>query len=119
MNAMEMSCDKCAVSANCPSNGSSPLILKNGKKLFCQIIGGFGDKPIDTSILSNESLELVKSNGPCLTVAELPFIDETDQITAKILKIFAPPVIHKANKNIINLNPYDARSHGAEKLPKQ
>jgi hypothetical protein len=93
-NTLVVECLNCKVSKYCPNNGSSPL-FHGGKKILCRLIGGYGRKPVDMSILSEESKKLAINNGGCLTIAEVPISDECSGLmTYQIVKIFAPPVLH-------------------------
>lgn len=93
-NILVMECLNCKVSEHCSSRGSSPLMFK-GAKVLCRLIGGYGKKPVDLSILSEESKKLVSEYRECLTIAEVPIIDEcSGMMTYQIVKIFAPPVLH-------------------------
>ena len=69
---IKVDCQRCMVNNSCPFSGQSPQI--SGKRLFyCMLIGGYGKAPLDPSILSKESRDLVEKNGPYLTLAEIPF----------------------------------------------
>ena len=87
---LKMTCDKCSVSNTCPAKGRSPYVI-NGKIIgFCQIIGGYGREPVDTRILSSESLARSKKDGLCMTIADIPTSDGEDEV----IKIFHDPVLH-------------------------
>lgn len=89
-----MRCDKCRISKNCPSYGSSPAKLANGKVALCRLIGGYGRKPVPGHILSESSKEKAKSGNICLTIAEIPVILGND-VFYKVEKIFSPPILHE------------------------
>jgi len=91
---LEMRCEKCRVSDYCPSKGSSPGVLKNGKHALCRLVGGYGRKTLPEKILSKESKELSANGRNCLTIAEIPIILGND-VFYKIEKIFSPPVLHE------------------------
>lgn len=91
---LEMVCSKCRVSGNCPAKGSSPL-LNNGKMIAkCRLVGGYGRVELDKSILSPESNQISKKNGLCLTIAEVPKM-ENDMIIYDMVKIFSHPITHE------------------------
>lgn len=93
-NKLEITCNKCKVSDFCPSKGASPLKFEN-KIYFCYLVGGYGRTPVDECILSEKSKELVKKQGGCLTIAEVPVLDTgSNMIYQKIEKIFHKPVLH-------------------------
>lgn len=90
-----MDCNRCKIASSCPKNGTSPTIFNN-KKLFCNLVGGYGRIPIEESKLSEQSKELVKIYGPCLTIAEIPIMDqELGIIRTEIIKIFHQAVKHE------------------------
>lgn len=94
-----MECNKCAVATTCPARGSSPTL--HGKhKVLCKIIGGFGKKPIDRAALSARSASIAEKNGQCLTIAEVPFIDDDGGLVFHTVKIFSPPVLSDREKNV-------------------
>ncbi len=93
---LEVTCDKCAVSGTCSRRGSSPLYVNGVMKARCYLIGGYGRTAVDKSILSKESLERTMKEGECLTLAMIPSFDiDQNQIIYGLVKIFAPPVLHK------------------------
>lgn len=103
VNSLQMECNKCRVASTCPRKGSSPLSLNSGKKVFCQIINGYGRIPVDVEILSTESLKRSKVDGPCLTIAEVPTIDEhSGNLIMEITKIFSRPILHE--REILSFN---------------
>ncbi len=94
MNHLEIKCKDCKVSSSCPEKGSSPL--NHGKnQILCRLVGGYGRTPVDESILSEESKQIVNQNGPCLTIVEVPKIDESGRTVFKVVKIFSQPVLHE------------------------
>lgn len=95
---MEMECAKCFVSNTCSRRGSSPLAFE-GRVFKCRIIGGFGRKPIDKSILSAESVKSCEKDGPCLTVAEVPTVED-GFVTFAVTKIFSPPCLSQRETNV-------------------
>jgi hypothetical protein len=68
----------------------------NKKKVaFCRLLGGYGRVPVDTHILSAESLVKANRDGNCITIAEVPFLDpDTKKIAFEMVKVFAPAVKH-------------------------
>jgi hypothetical protein len=89
-----MECTKCRVAKTCPRFGSSPLLTKGKKKVFCRIVGGYGRIPVDKEILSIESAARSEKDGPCLTIAEIPTLED-DLIIMEITKIFSHPILHE------------------------
>lgn len=107
---LERECAKCAVSATCPSRGSSPLIFNN-HRIACRIVGGFGRVPVDRSVLSEESKAVSDKNGPCLTVAEVPRVDD-GRIVFDVVKIFSPPILLDREKQpVTTVSDLSERSH--------
>lgn len=88
---LDMTCDRCPVSRTCPESGSSPL-MEGARRYCCRIVGGFGRTPVDPSVLSKESAILSAKDGPCLTIAEIPF-REDGVVEYKVVKVFSPPVL--------------------------
>lgn len=111
---IEMECARCAVASTCPRRGSSPLLY--GKhSIKCRIIGGFGKIPLDKSILSSESLKKTKKDGECLTVAEVPAIED-EIVIYNVTKIFSPPVLSDREKNVATTSSnVEVRSYKADK----
>lgn len=64
----------------------------------CHIVGNFGRAPVDPSILSADSLDLAAKNGPCLTLAEIPYLDTSGIVLFETVKIFHHPVLHEREK---------------------
>ena len=113
MNSIEVECKKCPVSHVCPTNGSSPT-MSNGKPVMCRVVGGFGRTPIDDEILSEESRRQSEMNGKCLTIAEVPYMDDSGTVFAKVVKIFSQPILAEREKNpIFTSSDLTARSHKA------
>lgn len=108
---IEIECSRCSVSDYCPKKGSSPI--SHGKNILkCRIMGGFGRKPVDKSILSDESLKLFEKNGPCLTIAEVPSVDDQGFVTYKVEKIFSPPCLSSRETNVaVTSSDVTQRSH--------
>lgn len=61
----------------------------------CRLVNGYGRTPVDSSILSEESLKIAQNQGPCLTIAEVPSFDEEGDFFYEITKIFSPPILHE------------------------
>lgn len=95
---LNIECEKCQVSKNCEKNGSSPLEY-DGKKYYCKLVGGYGRKPVDETILSEESLKKMKESGPCLTIVEIPIVED-EILTYKAHKIFSEAVLHPREVNV-------------------
>lgn len=87
---IEMECNRCSVANTCPRRGASPLNL-DGKMLKCRIVGGFGRNPVDRTVLSDASKAASDKDGPCLTIAEVPTLDDQKFLTMEVVKIFSPP----------------------------
>lgn len=70
--------------------------MSDGRRIFCQLIGGYGRIPVEKSILSPESAQKAESDGPCLTIAEVPVVDEaTGLFHSELVKVFHPAVLHE------------------------
>jgi hypothetical protein len=81
------------------------------KQYWCNIIGGYGRKPVDADVLSTESAAVVSKNGPCLTIAEVPEVD-SGMVHYAIVKIFSQPVLADREKNVVTTSSDVAvRSH--------
>jgi hypothetical protein len=94
-----MMCNKCQVASTCPRRGSSPLTLPNQVAMQCRLLGGYGRKPVDLSDLSEESKKIATENGTCLTVAEVPTLDEASgKVYYETIKIFSKPILHPREK---------------------
>jgi hypothetical protein len=112
MNALQMECSRCRVAVTCPRKGASPLVLQSGKKVFCQIVGGYGRAPVDRDALSKESLEAADRDGPCLTLAEVPTFDpDADVVVMEVTKIFSHPVLHERETIGFNQELIYPKSH--------
>ena len=107
---LEMFCSRCLVSKTCPKSGSSPMTHKN-KRNICRIIGGYGQKPVDESILSEENKKIAKQNGYCITLAEIPILQEDNNVGFELTKIFSQPILSPRQKSNIPLDSMYARSH--------
>jgi len=110
---LDMTCDRCPVSNFCPKNGQSPSFLNNGARVYCKVIGGFGRTPIDEDILSENSKELIKSSGPCLTLAYVPVLKTEDgkNYETELVKIFHPAVLSPREKIPSAIDGIYPRSH--------
>ena len=106
INNLTVACVKCKVASTCPRRGSSPtLVPKSKKQLFCQIIGGYGRDPIDTSKLSPDSLARSKRDGPCLTIAQVPtWNPDINTYMTELVKIFSQPNKHPRENVAWNIN---------------
>lgn len=94
---LDMTCDRCAVAQACPKKGSSPLFVTGGKRIHCRILGGFGKQPVEEGVLSEESKALVAQHGPCLTIAEVPKLED-GLVLHDVIKIFAQPVLNERER---------------------
>lgn len=61
---------------------------------YCHLVGGYGREPVDQSILSPESAERARLDGPCLTLAEIPKVGDRG-VEYELVKIFNHPVKHE------------------------
>lgn len=107
---LELDCQKCRISSKCPKFGSSPLVI-DGKQILCRLVGGYGRVPIDETILSEESLEKFKKDGPCLTIAEIPSF-ENGIVAFTVEKIFSDPVLNERETTNEQLDRLYPKSHG-------
>ena len=63
--------------------------------VFCRIVGGYGREPIPDEKIGPESREAVERGGPCLSIAEVPSIDEpSGHLYFETIKIWAQPIRH-------------------------
>lgn len=97
---IEMECSRCLVAKTCPRRGSSPVSVEKAV-VKCKIVGGFGRAPVDRTILSEESMAASDRDGPCLTVAEVPDVDEQGYVTFTVVKVFSPPCLSDREKNVV------------------
>jgi hypothetical protein len=107
---LEMTCEKCAVQGTCPKNGSSPAFLL-GKQVKCRLVGGYGRLPVDPEILSDESKRLAAQNGPCVTIAEVPYLNDDGAIDFEVIKVFSKPILSDREHTNMPLDSLYARSH--------
>jgi len=83
---------------------------------MCRIVGGYGRESVDPTILSEESKKASEQNGPCLTIAEFPTLDEgSGKPYYKIVKIFSQPVLHKREKLAPRIEMMYPKSYGGRK----
>lgn len=102
---MNLTCDKCPLSSTCPRVGSSPLVTKGKKVVKCELIGNYGNKPVDREILSDASKALCEKNGPCTSYVEVPFEDEHSGLVAKeTVIVFHQPIVHPRDKLVSSLD---------------
>lgn len=112
MNNLDMVCSKCKIAECCPKKGSSPLVIPGKKPEMCQLVNGYGRDPISDDKLSEESKQLVDKQGRCLSIAEIPVLDEhTGKIYREIVKIFHQPILHPREKTNWQLDMIYPRSH--------
>lgn len=112
MNSLPVKCDVCKVAQTCPKKGSSPLVLRSKKQIFCQLVGGYGRVPVDQSILSEESRARSVSDGPCVTIAEVPQFDEgSGTVHIEVVKVFHAAVLHEREKTSFNQDMIYPKSH--------
>jgi hypothetical protein len=66
---------------------------------LCELVGNYGREPVEESILSSASKELVAKNGPCLSIVYIPYEDELGNIRYSLEKIFHPAIKHEREAN--------------------
>lgn len=80
--------------------------------MFCRIIGGYGREPVDPIVLSAESLERSRRDGPCLTIAEVPKRDEgSGYVVLDIVKVFHHPIKHERESTDFRADMMYPKSH--------
>ncbi|HEY8095261.1 MAG TPA: hypothetical protein VIE65_04100 [Methylobacter sp.] len=117
MAALEITCKKCKISSTCPARGSSPLSLDKGKRMaFCRILDGYANQPIDDDALSEESKKRKDRDGPCLSLAEVPRLDEASgKIYTEIIKVFHHPIIHPRQTTSEIMDMMIPKNHATDK----
>lgn len=109
---LQVSCQKCRVQEYCKRKGSSPLNVPGRLPEYCKVIGGYGRKPADPAILSENSRKEQAASGPCLTLVYIPTIDpDTKQTIMELAKIFSPPILHEREVLPWNTELIYPRSH--------
>ena len=113
-NSLTVYCTKCKIASTCPRRGSSPLV-QGRKTLQCRVVGGYASEPVDPEALSEESARIAAKDGPCLTLAEVPTLDEdSGHVFFQTVKIFHKPVVHPrqttGTRMDVGLTPSHARS---------
>ena len=104
-NKLEMECGQCKVADECPARGASPLRLGSGKPVRCRLIGGYGQKPVPVDRMSDETRNVVERNGPCLTIAEVPRVDEpSGRIYFETVKIWSQPKLHPRQTTSVSMD---------------
>lgn len=112
-NSLNVHCSKCKLYDYCPSQGQSPLKLGSGKtSVLCRIPGGYSRKPPSPNLVSEESKELQKENGECLTVVDIPKIDvHSKHMYFEPTKIWHPPITHAREHTSEMMDRIIPRSH--------
>jgi len=77
----------------------------------CQLLNGYGRLPVDPSVLSPESRKASERDGPCLTLAYVPVLDENDRPVHVLTKVFSPPVLHGRESVPWNIEGMYPKSH--------
>lgn len=110
---MPMTCARCKVAPTCPSRGSSPLTPPGSRKpVFCNLIGGYGRDPVDPERLSEAARARAAADGPCLTIAEVPALDEaTKYVYRKTVTVYHHPVRHERETAGFTANMLFPKSH--------
>lgn len=117
-NALMLHCSKCKVSGTCPRAGSSPLQPPAGtreKPLFCRIVGGYAQEPVDRLILSEALAARSDKDGPCLTLAEVPTREPSGHVHFELVKVFHHPIVHPRSTTTHVLDSMFPRSHRQER----
>jgi hypothetical protein len=117
-NVLMLHCLKCKVSGSCPRSGSSPLKPAAGtreKPLFCRVVGGYGQSPVDRSILSEELAARSDKDGPCLTLAEVPTREPSGHVHFELVKVFHHPIVHPRSTTTERMDSWAERSHRQER----
>ena len=90
---LEMTCDKCKVAETCPAKGASPLLIGGKMAAKCQLVGGYGRNPVDRDVLGVEARVASDRDGPCLTLAQVPRVED-GHLVRELIKVFSKPVRH-------------------------
>lgn len=99
---IDVTCNRCKLYQLCPKKGNSPIRFQN-HLIPCQLVGGYGRKPIVESKVSTKNLKLYKENGPCITFVQIPYINELGNLDSDLIKIFHQPILHDREKTEENL----------------
>lgn len=112
-NALSLHCSTCKISSTCPRRGSSPLRAKDGRThLLCRVLGGYGRTPADPSTLSADSAARAAKDGPCMSIAEVPTVDEDSGLTHfETVKVFHQAILHPREKSSHRADGMLTRSH--------
>ena len=105
-NLLQVECAKCKIADACPRRGASPLQVPNSnKRVYCQLVNGYGRVPVPKWKLSPTSLAAYEKNGPCLTVAYIPYIEPLmNTVLSETVLIFSQPVKHPRETIPFNIN---------------
>lgn len=94
-------CKTCKLAETCPDKGSSPLITKGNKQVYCELLGNYGIDPVEESILSPDSLVRMKKDGPCTSYVQIPKFDkDSGTVYTEPKVIFHQPILHERQRNI-------------------
>jgi len=94
-NKLQIRCAKCKVANWCPAKGASPINLGSGKPVYCRLIGGYGQVPVPEHKMSDKTKEIAKDQGACLTIVEVPRIDESSgKLYFETILIWSQPQLH-------------------------
>ncbi|HED37911.1 MAG TPA: hypothetical protein ENI76_06675 [Ignavibacteria bacterium] len=106
-------CNKCLISEYCIYKGQSPLyVSKNSQTIECVIVGGYGLKKPSSEILSEESKKSQKKFGECLSIVEIPQLDQsTGYVYTTTTMIWHPRIKHEREKSDMIIDQIIPRSH--------
>lgn len=112
-NFLEVQCSRCRVAEHCPARGASPLILDGGRTVMaCRVPGGYGRNPPRPEIVSEESRKRQEEHGECLTLAEVPRLDQASgKAYRELVKVWHPAIAHPREKTDFQMDMMYPRSH--------
>lgn len=68
---------------------------------------------MDRAVLSNETRAVSDRDGPCLTLAYVPSVDDEGHVVHVLTKVFSPPVLHDRETVPWNVEQMYPKSHKA------
>lgn len=83
--------------------------------MFCKIVGGYAQEPVDRSILSPELARRADVDGPCMTLAEVPTREPSGHVHLELVKVFHHPIVHPRATTTECLDAWAKRSHRQER----
>ena len=90
MQILNVTCNKCAISAWCPSKGSSPIVHL-GKRYECQVLNGYGRTSVERNKLSESNRILFDSGRTAVTIIQMPVV-EGDWVMTETKVVLSPPI---------------------------